>query len=70
VTGEEVIGQRSGPVVTVGEILIEPIEHVVQVQRVAGAIVGMALKTPVAVVIRPPAGVWRVDLDAPGQGDG
>jgi hypothetical protein len=37
---------------------------------VAGAIVGMALKTPVAVVIRPPAGVWRVDLDAPGQGDG
>jgi hypothetical protein len=58
------VSERSGPVVTVGEIQIEPIENVVvQVQNVAGAIVGMALKTPVAVVIHTPAGSWRVDLE-------
>jgi hypothetical protein len=56
--------------VTVGEIQIEPIENVVvQVQQVAGAIVGMALKRPVAVVIHTPAGTWRVDLDALDRAD-
>jgi hypothetical protein len=69
VEGEEV-SERSGPMVTVGEIQIEPIENVVvQVQQVAGAIVGMALKRPVAVVIHTPAGTWRVDLDALDRAD-
>jgi hypothetical protein len=70
VEGKEV-SERFGPVVTVGEIQIEPIENVVvHVQRVAGAIVGMALKRPVAVVIHTPAGSWRVDLEQSSRAEG
>jgi hypothetical protein len=65
---------RSGPRVIVGDIEIEPIERaVVRVEHVCGAIVAVALKEPVAVILRTPHGIWRVDLasldDAGAQDD-
>ena len=36
---------------------------VVRVEHVCGVIVGVALKVPIAVVVRSPAGTWEVDLD-------
>ena len=51
--------------ITVGDLEIEPIERiVVRVEHVCGGIVGMALKQPVSIVIRSPAGTWRLDLDS------
>jgi hypothetical protein len=56
-------GPRSGTPVTVGDIEIEPIERaVVRVENVCGVIVVVAVKEPVAVVLRSPRGTWRVDL--------
>ena len=54
---------RSGQPRLVGDLEIEPIERiVVRVEKVPGGIAGVALKEPIAVVIRSPAGTWRVDL--------
>jgi hypothetical protein len=59
--------------VTVGELEIEPIERaVLRVEHVCGVIVVVALKEPIAVILRSPRGTWRVDLaslDPPGAGD-
>jgi hypothetical protein len=58
-------GQRSGPPVVIGDVEIETIDQVVvRVETVCGLIVGVALKEPIAVVVRSPAGTWRVDLDS------
>jgi hypothetical protein len=55
--------QRSGTRVTVGDLEIEPIESaVVRVENVCGVVVVVALKEPVAVILRSPGGTWRVDL--------
>ena len=49
--------------VTVGDLEIESTERiVVRVERVCGGIVGLALKHPVSIVVRSPAGTWRLDL--------
>jgi hypothetical protein len=62
--GQEMSDRRSGQPVTIGDIEIEPIERVIiRLDRVGGGIVGMALKEPIALVFRSPAGTWRVDLD-------
>ena len=54
---------RPGKRVTVGDLEIEPIERiVVRVENVCGVIVVVALKEPVAVILRSPRGTWRVDL--------
>jgi hypothetical protein len=54
---------RPGQPRVVGDVEIEPIERiVVRVEQVFGGIAGVALKEPIAVVIRSPAGTWRVDL--------
>jgi len=54
---------RPGTPVTCGDFEIEPIERVVvRVETVCGVIVAMALKEPVAVILRSPRGTWRVDL--------
>ena len=62
--GEEMNVQRVGKTVTVGDLEIEPIECVVtRVENVGGTIIGVALKVPVAVVIRSPGRTWRVDFE-------
>jgi hypothetical protein len=49
--------------VTAAGLEIESIERtVVRVERVCGGIVGLALKQPVSIVVRSPAGTWRLDL--------
>ena len=54
---------RSGQPRIVGDFEIEPIERiVVRVEKAFGGIAGVAFKEPIAVVIRSPAGTWRVDL--------
>ena len=51
--------------VTVGDLEIESTERiVVRVERVCGGIVGLALKQPVSIVVRSPAGTWRFDLQS------
>jgi hypothetical protein len=56
--------QRVGKSVTVGDVEIEPIESVVaRVENVGGNIIGVAMKFPVAVVIRSPTRTWRVDFE-------
>ena len=56
--------ERVGKSVTVGDVEIEPIERVVaRVEIVGGNIIGVALKVPVAVVVRSPARTWRVDFE-------
>ena len=56
--------QRSSEQVTVGDVQIEVITRVVvRVERVCGVIVGVALKVPIAVVVRSPAGTWEVDVE-------
>ncbi|HEX5217367.1 MAG TPA: hypothetical protein VFV98_18025 [Vicinamibacterales bacterium] len=62
--GEEVTHPRSGPIFMIGDVEIETIDRVVvRVEDLWGAIVGVALKEPVAVIIRSPAGTQRVDLE-------
>ena len=54
---------RPGQPRIVGDVEIEPIERiVVRVEKTFGGITGVAFKEPIAVVIRSPAGTWRVDL--------
>jgi len=54
---------RSGTPVIVGDLEIEPIEKtVVRIENICGVIVAVALKEPVAVILRSPRGTWRVDL--------
>jgi hypothetical protein len=54
---------RPGQPRIVGDFEIEPIERVVvRVERALGGIAGFAFKEPVAIVIRSPAGTWRVEL--------
>jgi hypothetical protein len=61
--GQEMSEPRPGTPVTVGDLEIEPIERsVVRVENVCGVIVVVAVKEPVAVIIRSPQGTWRVDL--------
>ncbi len=56
--------QRSSEQVRVGDVQIEVIARVlVRVEDVCGVIVGVALKVPIAVVVRSPAGTWEVDLE-------
>ena len=55
---------RFGPRIAVGDLEIEPIEKVVvRVDHVGSGIIGVALKEPVAIIVRSPAGTWRVDLE-------
>ncbi len=57
---------RPGRSVTVGDLEIEPIERtVVRVENVCDGIVVVAMKEPVSVTIRSPAGTWRVNLENP-----
>jgi len=61
--GTEMSEGRPGQTRVVGDVEIEPIERiVVRVEQVLGGIAGVALKEPIAIVIRSPAGTWRVDL--------
>jgi hypothetical protein len=54
---------RPGQPRTVGDVEIEPIERVVvRVEKAFGGIAAVAFKEPIAVVIRSPAGTWRVEL--------
>ena len=54
---------RPGQSRIVGDIDIEPIERlVVRVEQALGGVAGVAFKEPIAVVIRSPAGTWRVEL--------
>jgi hypothetical protein len=64
--------RRVGKSVTIGDLVIEPIEQiVVRVEQIGSRIVGLALKWPVSVVIRSPAGTFRLDLEgAESTGDG
>lgn len=56
---------RSSKSVTVSDLEIEPIDRVVvHVENVCGGIVRVALKEPIAIVVRSPAGTWRVGLDS------
>jgi hypothetical protein len=56
--------QRSSEQVTVGDVQVEATARVVvRVERVCGVIVGVALKVPIAVVGRSPAGTWEVELE-------
>jgi hypothetical protein len=56
--------RRSSEQIRVGDVQIEVIARLaVRVEQVCGVIVGVALKVPVAVVVRSPAGTWEVDLD-------
>ena len=56
--------RRRGQPIVIGEIEIEPIERVlIRVERVGTAIVGLARKEPVAVIVRSPEGTWRIALD-------
>jgi hypothetical protein len=56
--------QRWTEHVTVGEVQIEVTTKVVmRLERVHGALVGVALKAPVAVVVRSPAGTWEFELE-------
>jgi len=56
---------RPGAPVRVGDLEIQPIERtMVRVEKVCGGIVGVAIKEPVAVIIRTPAGTWRVNLES------
>jgi hypothetical protein len=49
--------------VTVGDLEIESTERIVVcVERVCDGIAGMALKQPVSIVVRSPAGTWRLTL--------
>ena len=51
--------------VTAGGLEIEVIERiVVRVERVGDGIVGLALKQPVSIVVRSPAGTWTLDLQS------
>ena len=50
--------------VTVGDLEIEATERiVVRVERVCNGVVGLAVKQPVSVVVRSPAGTWTLDLE-------
>jgi hypothetical protein len=56
--------QRSTESVTVGDVQIEVTTKVVmRVERVHGALVGVAMKAPIAVVVRSPAGTWEIELE-------
>jgi hypothetical protein len=49
--------------VTVGDLEIESTDRIVVcVERVCDGIVGMASKQPVSIVVRSPAGTWRLTL--------
>jgi dissimilatory sulfite reductase (desulfoviridin) alpha/beta subunit len=51
--------------VTTGGLEIETIESiVVRVERVGDGIVGLAVKQPVSIVVRSPAGTLRLDLQS------
>jgi hypothetical protein len=59
------MSDRSGKPVTVGDLEIEAIERVVvRVETVCGAIIGLAVKEPIAVIVRTPADTWKVDLQS------
>ena len=56
-------------VVTTSGLEIETIESiVVRVECVGDGIVGLAVKQPVAIVVRSPAGTWRLDLESEDTG--
>lgn len=48
----------------VGDLMIEPVEQiVVRVEQVGSLVAGLALKWPVSVVVRSPAGTFELDLE-------
>jgi hypothetical protein len=54
----------------VGDVEIQVIEEVdARVETVRSVIAGVARKTPVAVLVRTPAGEWRVDQAQGGDPD-
>jgi hypothetical protein len=56
--------RRRGQPIVIGDFEIEPIERVVvRAERVGTAIIGLAHKEPVAVIVRSPEGTWRIALD-------
>jgi hypothetical protein len=68
VASQKVIDERAGRPVAIGDVVLEPVERVTMHVEAIGRTVltGMAVKTPVALVVRSPAGIWRVELDADG----
>ena len=61
---ESLIDQRGGMAAAIGDLVIDPVERiVVRVEQVGLGIVGLALKRPIAVVVRSPAGTFRFDLE-------
>ena len=63
--GDEMNDPRSTTRLIIGDVEIEAIERiVVRVENVCGGVVGVALKEPIAVVVRSPAGTRRVDLES------
>jgi hypothetical protein len=62
------IAERTGLPVTIGDVVVEPIERVlIHIERLGSAVVGFALKEPVAIVVRSSAGSWRIELDRRGN---
>jgi hypothetical protein len=67
VASEKLIDRRRRMAVAVGDLVIESTERIlVRVDRVGSAIVGLAQKRPISVVVRSPTGVFRFDLEALG----
>lgn len=61
-------GTHPGRPVTIGDLVIEPIERTsIRVERIGDSIVAVARKEPVAVVIRSPSGTWTVELEGFGS---
>ena len=54
----------AGAPIAIGDIEIQTIDRVViRVDEVVGTIVGIAVKEPIAVIVRSPTGTWRLDLE-------
>jgi hypothetical protein len=62
--GENMSDHRAVKSITVGDLVIEPIDKtVVHVEQVGRGIVGLALKRPLSIIVRSPAGTFRFDLE-------
>lgn len=61
----------AGASIAIGGIEIQTIDRVViRVEEVVGTIVGVAVKEPIAVIVRSPTGTWRLDLEGPDPHEG
>jgi hypothetical protein len=64
VASESLSDRHRGTPVTVGDLVIEPVERIVlRVERIGTGVVGLALKQPTSVVVRSPSGTFSFDLD-------